>query len=114
MRSNTRIGILLILIIVLQLNISVAKEAFQDQAKQKLTLTQAIQTALANATEIKQALNTIEDAEQQVLVSWGEVFPSIDTDLGYQRNLEVPVNFLKINFIVIVACGLYSARFAKN
>ena len=22
--------------------------------------------------------------------------------------------FLKINFIVIVACGLYSARFAKN
>ena len=94
MRSNIRIGILLILITVLQLNSSIAKESFQDEAKQKLTLTQAIQTALANATEIKQALNTLEDAEQQVLVSWGEVFPKIDTDLGYQRNLEVPVNFL--------------------
>ncbi len=94
MKSTTRIGMLLILITILQLNLSVAQESFQDQTKQKLTLTQAIQTALANSTQIKQALNTIEDAEQQVLVSWGEVFPSMDTDLGYQRNLEVPVNFL--------------------
>lgn len=70
------------------------KAQVQTKVEQSMNLTQAITTSLANATEIKQALYKIEDADQQILVSWGEVFPKLDTDIGYQRNMEVPVNFL--------------------
>lgn len=66
----------------------------QTKVEQTLSVTQAITTALANSTEIKQALYQIESADQEVLVSWGEVFPKFDVDMSYQRNMEVPVNFL--------------------
>lgn len=92
MNSHIQIGVLTLLIHLILSQWVFAQKQINEE--QQLTLTQAIQTALANATEIKQALYDIEDANQQVLVSWGEVFPKIDTDISYQRNIKVPVNFL--------------------
>ena len=60
----------------------------------ELNLTQAIDIALANNTQIKRALLSIQDADQQVRTSRSEVLPEITASANYTRNLEVPVNFL--------------------
>jgi len=59
-----------------------------------VSLTQALEIALANNTQIQQALLSIEDADQQVRTAWSEVLPEVTGNANYTRNLEVPVNFL--------------------
>ncbi|WP_234571191.1 TolC family protein [Rhodohalobacter sp. 614A] len=59
-----------------------------------IDLTQAIQIALANNTQMKRALLTVRDADQQVRTAWSEVMPSVSASANYTRNLEVPVNFI--------------------
>lgn len=59
-----------------------------------ITITQAIQIALANNTQIKRALLSIKDARQQVRTAWSEVLPEVSASASYTRNLEVPVNFI--------------------
>ncbi|TNE74382.1 TolC family protein [bacterium] len=103
---------LLVLILFVAIQNSVAQNS--TGVKPELKLSQAIKTALANATEIKQAVYQIEDAEQSVLVSWGEVFPKIDTDISYQRNLEVPVNFLPAEIFGGPAGTLIPVRFGTD
>lgn len=59
-----------------------------------VNLTQAIKTALANNTQMKRALLSIRDADQQVRTAWSEVMPDVAATANYTRNLEVPVNFI--------------------
>lgn len=68
------------------------------QQSRPVTLTQAIQIALANNTEIKRSLLTLEDADQQVRIAWSEVMPEITGSATYTRNLEIPVNFVPAQF----------------
>lgn len=63
-----------------------------------VTLTQAIQVALANNTDIKRSLLSLEDADQQVRIAWSEVMPEISGSATYIRNLEIPVNFVPAQF----------------
>lgn len=63
-----------------------------------VTLTQAIQIALANNTDIKRSLLTLKDADQQVRLAWSEVMPDISGSATYIRNLEIPVNFVPAQF----------------
>lgn len=65
-----------------------------DDEVKIFSLEQAIQTALANSSELKFALFDLKSADQQVIASWGEVMPNLDADMAYQRNMKVPVNFL--------------------
>lgn len=58
-----------------------------------LNLTQAIQIALANNTEIKRALLSLKVADQQVRSAWSEVLPDVSGSASYTRNLELPVFF---------------------
>ncbi|MDX1672557.1 MAG: TolC family protein [Balneolaceae bacterium] len=58
-----------------------------------VTITQAIQVALANNTEIKRALFSLKDADQQVRIAWSEVLPDISGNASYTRNIELPVIF---------------------
>lgn len=69
----------------------------QQQSK-PVTLTQAIQIALANNTDIKRSLLTLKDADQQVRIAWSEVLPEISGSAAYTRNLEIPVNFVPAQF----------------
>jgi outer membrane protein TolC len=64
------------------------------QINNNITVTQAIQISLANNTQIKRALLSIEDANQQVRTAWSEVVPEVSANANYTRNLEVPVNFI--------------------
>lgn len=69
----------------------------QEQTR-PVTLTQAIQIALANNTDIKRSLLTLKDADQQVRIAWSEVMPEISGSANYTRNLEIPVNFVPAQF----------------
>ena len=64
------------------------------QLKNDITISQAIQISLANNTQIKRALLSIENAQQQVRTAWSQVLPDISATANYTRNLEVPVNFI--------------------
>ena len=68
------------------------------QQSRPVSLTQAIQVALANNTEIKRSLLTLKDADQQVRIAWSEVMPEISGNATYTRNLEIPVNFVPAQF----------------
>ncbi len=76
-------------------NISV--EEIQEQSK-PIILTQAIQIAMANNTDIKRALLNLKDADEQVRIAWSEVMPEISGSATYTRNLEIPVNFVPAQF----------------
>jgi outer membrane protein TolC len=89
-------------IIVLILGISLVSstlsaqdvDADADTLTQTFNLEQAIQTALANNTEMKRALLTIRDADQDIRSAWGNVMPQVAASANYTRNLEIPVNFI--------------------
>lgn len=63
-----------------------------------LGLDKAIETGLANSFEIKRALLSVKDADQLENIAWAEVLPTISSDLGYTRNIEIPVNFVPGEF----------------
>lgn len=67
--------------------------SFQDSSR-TITLPQAIDIALANNIQVKRALLSVKDADEQVLSAWGEVMPNISTSMSYTRNMEIPVNFV--------------------
>lgn len=72
-------------------------EEISEQTK-PVTLTQAIQIAMANNTDIKRALLELEDADEQVRIAWSEVMPEVSGSATYTRNVEIPVNFVPAQF----------------
>ncbi len=64
----------------------------------KVNLQTAIETALANSTDMKRALLSVRDADQLENLAWAEVMPTINTDMTYTRNMEIPVNFVPGEF----------------
>lgn len=60
----------------------------------KIDLVQAIQIAIANNVQVKRALLSIENADQDVRSAWSRAIPEVTASANYTRNLEVPVNFI--------------------
>lgn len=58
-----------------------------------INLTQAIQIAMANNTQIKRSLLSLKTADQQVRSAWGELLPEVSGTASYTRNIELPVFF---------------------
>lgn len=67
-------------------------------AQGALSIDQAIATALANNTELRIAKLAIDDSEQQVMLAWAEVMPSVTSTLNFTRSIELPVQFLPGEF----------------
>ena len=65
-----------------------------DTLARTFNLEQAIQTALANNTDMKRALLDLRSADQDVRSAWGTVMPQVSSNLSYTRNLEIPVQFV--------------------
>lgn len=86
----------LILVLTSQTSIAQNTTALADTSENGpvVDLTQAIQIALANNTQMKRALLSVRDADQQVRAAWSQVMPSVSASANYTRNLEVPVNFI--------------------
>ena len=62
-----------------------------------LTLEDAVEQALRHNRELEGARLALEGAESQVDEAWGNVFPSVNTDAIYTRNLSVPVLFFPMD-----------------
>lgn len=58
-----------------------------------ITLEDAVVLALRQNGELEAARFSLEAAERRVDEAWGSVFPSVDADATYTRNLSVPVLF---------------------
>lgn len=78
-------------------SISTPVDQIRQQSK-PVTLTQSIQIALANNTDIKRSLLSLKTADEQVRIAWSEVIPEISGSATYIRNVEIPVNFVPARF----------------
>ena len=85
---------------------------------QVLPLDEAIATALDRNREVREARLQVEQAAGQVTEAWGEIFPRIDLNASWTRNISPPVSFLPAIFfdpdrdpdeLVPVAFGLDNA-----
>jgi outer membrane protein TolC len=99
-----RVGILAIISSILLFQPALSQEADISSiteaigTQKVLKLTEAIQVALANNSDIKRSLFNLEDADEQVRLAWSEVLPDISGSATYTRNLEIPVNFVPAQF----------------
>lgn len=99
---KSKAGVIAWLCLVILFTSSVDKAVAQDANTRDtlntphtaVDLTQAIQIALANNVQIKRALLSIKDADQQVRGAWAGALPEVTASANYTRNLEVPVNFI--------------------
>jgi len=92
------IVVLLVLVNLLDLaaqDLPSSVESLNIQSK-PVSLTQAINVALANNTEIKRSLLTLKDADQQVRLAWSEVLPEVNGNMSYARNIQLPFFFFPI------------------
>lgn len=64
----------------------------------ELTLNQVIQLSVANNPQVKRAILSVENADEQVKLAWSEVLPSITSSANFTRNIEIPVNFVPATF----------------
>ncbi|MEX2531471.1 MAG: TolC family protein [Gemmatimonadota bacterium] len=63
-----------------------------------LPLDEAIATALERNRDVREARLQVEQAAGQVSEAWGEVFPRIDLNASWTRNISPPVTFLPAVF----------------
>ncbi len=70
----------------------------QQSGTDNLTLSKAIQMALANNPDVKRALLATEDSDELVKIAYSNIYPNISSSLNYTRNIEIPVSFLPGEF----------------
>ncbi|MBO6792948.1 MAG: TolC family protein [Balneolaceae bacterium] len=70
----------------------------QQSGTDNLTLSKAIQMALANNPDVKRALLATEDSDELVKIAYSNIYPNISSSINYTRNIEIPVSFLPGEF----------------
>ncbi|UCC71241.1 MAG: TolC family protein [Gemmatimonadota bacterium] len=68
--------------------------AAQDAEGPSHSLQQVISVALDNNRDLQEAQLGLLSANEQVREAWGSLFPTIDANVGYQRNLAIQEVFL--------------------
>lgn len=71
--------------------------ALGANAQNGISLQDAINYALANNEEIKNAKVAIEDADAQVFETRADGLPQVNANFGYQNNTQIPVNLVPAN-----------------
>ncbi len=66
--------------------------------RMQLTLDEALRGALARNRDLAEARYRLEEAEAQVSEAWGEVFPRVDLNASYTRNISPPASFFPAIF----------------
>jgi len=64
------------------------------QSRQTLSLGQALETALSASRVLQESRQGLRVADQQVREAWASVFPVINSNASYSRNLKVQQAFL--------------------
>ena len=86
-RSIRRVNYLMLLMLV----------ALGVNAQKSLSLQEAIDYALANNENIKNAIVATKDARAQVLEYQADGLPQVDANFGYNNNTQIPVNLVPAN-----------------
>jgi outer membrane protein TolC len=76
------------------LMIMVAVPTQAQTAGRQVTLDEAVGLAVSNNRDVESARMNLRTARQQVREAWSSVFPTLDLDLSYTRNVSVASNFL--------------------
>ncbi|MGD8319710.1 MAG: TolC family protein [Gemmatimonadota bacterium] len=69
-------------------------EGLCGQEAPRLTLEEAVRTALAQNRDVQLAREALDEADEQVSEAWSNVYPSVDWNASYTRNVSPTVNFL--------------------
>jgi outer membrane protein len=85
-------GVVAALVLTLAWAAPVAPLAAQEP--QVLGLEQAVRAALDGSREVRAAQLGLEEAEERVSEAWSGVYPSLDFNASYTRNVSPSVNFL--------------------
>jgi outer membrane protein len=64
-----------------------------------LSVDQAVGMALDRNRDLAESRLLLESAQQRAREAWGNVYPSLDLNASYTRNLSVPANFLPRIFV---------------
>jgi outer membrane protein TolC len=73
--------------------------ANEPAGQQVLTLPGAVRAALERNPQIRGARFGLEEAREQVSEAWGDVYPSLDLNAAYTRNVSPSVSFLPANIL---------------
>lgn len=64
----------------------------------ELTIDQVIKLSVVNNPQVKRAILSVENADEQVKLAWSEVLPEVTSSATFTRNIEIPVNFVPATF----------------
>lgn len=92
-RAATRLTIALLFLFI-PIAIGDAQSPLPADTLPVLTLERAVRTALERNRELAVARLGLEGAKAQVREAWGSVYPTVDMNASYARNLSVPSTFL--------------------
>ena len=85
----------------------------EEEAAVRLTLGDALGTAVERNHELADALLQLEISDQQIREAWSAVYPTLDLASSFTRNLEVPGTFLP-GEVVGRPGGLVPVRFGAD
>lgn len=88
MRVNGWLGVLIALLL------GSAPSGSEAQETRVLGLEEAVRTALDRSRDVRTAELGLVEANEQVSEAWSNVYPSLNFDASYTRNLSPAVNFL--------------------
>lgn len=96
LKLNAGVTTVLMLLILTSIGrpLSAQNVTVQLPEQARINAEQALQLAVANNPDIKRALLSIENADEQVRIAWSEVLPTLSSSATYTRNIEIPVNFV--------------------
>jgi outer membrane protein len=80
-------GVLIALVMALTPTLLTAQAA-------PLTLDRAVELAVDGSRDLREARLALESAQRQVREAWGSVYPSVNMNALYTRNLTVPGSFM--------------------
>ena len=63
----------------------------------ELTIDQVIKLSVVNNPQVKRAILSVENADEQVKLAWSEVLPEVTSSATFTRNIEIPVNLSLIH-----------------
>jgi outer membrane protein len=76
-----------------------AVEAQERAVEMPRTLPEVVRAALDRNPQIRSARFGLEEANERVSEAWGSVYPSVDFNASYTRNVSPAVSFLPANII---------------
>jgi outer membrane protein len=85
--------------LVLVWAVPAAAQPRASQPAQVVTLERALELALVNSRDLRDAELQYEAATRRVREAWSSVYPTLDLSATYTRNLTVPASFLPRVFI---------------